>query len=217
MHFDIHTETSAPRQSHGLLAASRAAYGAIPNLHGVMAEAPALLEAYQELTRIFSASSLSPAEQQVVILAASYENNCAYCVAAHTAIASMAKVPRNVVEALRAGTAIADPKLQALRAFTARVVASRGWPTEAELQAFTGAGFTRANVLEVVLGVGLKTLSNYANHIAETPLDPVFARFAWSHPDGHDDASHVSAPGPVTAAADSGHRPPARAVDGARP
>jgi AhpD family alkylhydroperoxidase len=105
MKFDIHTESSAPEKSQKLLSNSLAAYGAIPNLHGAMAEAPALLKGYQELTTIFSQSSLTAAEQQVVILATSYENNCDYCVAAHSIIAAMQKVPADVVQSLRDGVA----------------------------------------------------------------------------------------------------------------
>ena len=66
MKFDIHTESSAPEKAHQLLSNSVAAFGAIPNLHGIMAEAPALLKAYQELAAIFSQTSLTVAEQNVV-------------------------------------------------------------------------------------------------------------------------------------------------------
>ncbi len=180
MKFDIHTQSSAPEQSHQLLSNSVAAFGAIPNLHGIMAEAPALLKAYQELAALFSQTSLTVAEQNVLMLAVSYENNCDYCVAAHTIIAAMRKVPEDVVQAIRNGTEIADPRLEALRRFTIKLVATRGWPGDEELARFIQAGYTRANVLEVILGVGFKTLSNYTNHIAATPVDASFAKAAWS-------------------------------------
>jgi uncharacterized peroxidase-related enzyme len=180
MKFEIHTESTAPEYAQKLLSNSRAAFGAIPNLHGVMAEAPALLKAYQELGKIFSQTSLTAAEQQVVMLATSYANKCDYCVAAHTIIAGMHKVPADVVQSIRNGVEIAEPKLEALRRFTSKLVATRGWPGDEELERFVQAGYTRANVLEVVLGVGFKTLSNYTNHLAQTPLDAAFAAAAWS-------------------------------------
>jgi alkylhydroperoxidase family enzyme len=89
-------------------------------------------------------------------------------------------VPDHVVQAIRAGRPIVDYKLEALRRFTAAVVTMRGWPSEADTRGFLDAGYTRAQILEVVLGVGMKTLSNYTNHIADTPLDHAFAKAAWS-------------------------------------
>jgi uncharacterized peroxidase-related enzyme len=180
MNFDMHTADTAPEAARETLSAARKGYGFVPNLLAVMAEAPALVKGYTTLSRIFDESSLSAAERQVVLLATSHENDCAYCVAAHTVIAGMQKVPGGVVEAIRDGRPIADAKLEALRRFTAAVVASRGWPSDAELVAFTSAGYGKQQVLEVVLGVGLKTLSNYTNHIAATPLDPAFHTAAWS-------------------------------------
>ena len=180
MNFHVHTLSTAPQESRGFLEDARAAYGSIPNLLGVMAEAPALLQSYQTLISNFSQSSLTPTEQQIVLLATSYENNCEYCVSAHTVIASMQNVSSSVVQALRDGRTIADPKLESLRHFTSAVVSSRGWPSDETLNAFLKAGYTKANALEVVLGVGLKTLSNYTNHLADTPLDPAFSSTAWS-------------------------------------
>ena len=99
--------------------------------------------------------------------------------AAHSTVSEMQKVPADVIDALRNDTPIADPKLQALQVFTARVHETRGNVTDADLEAFHSAGYTKANILDVILGAGLKTLSNYTNHIAETPLDDVFQANAW--------------------------------------
>lgn len=170
----------APAGAKDLLAAAKKKYGFVPNLLGTMAEAPSLLKAYMTLSGIFEESSLDAAERQVVLLAASRENGCEYCVAAHTVIASMQKVPADVVASVRSGGPIGDRKLEALRAFAAAVVESRGRPSEAQTKAFLAAGYERRQILEVVLGVGLKTMSNYTNHIAGTPLDGAFGPAAWS-------------------------------------
>jgi len=180
MTYTVHTVDTAPEAARTALAEAKKGYGFVPNLLGVMSEAPALLKAYRTLAGIFEESSFNPSERQVVLLTTSYENGCDYCVAAHSAIATMQKVPGDVVQAIRDDKPIADRRLEALRRFTAAVVASRGWPSDDQTGAFLKAGYARQQVLEVVLGVGFKTLSNYTNHIAGTPLDVAFAKAAWS-------------------------------------
>lgn len=179
MTFPVHTVATASPEARETLTGAEKAFGFVPNLLGTMAEAPALLKGYLALSRLFDESSLSPTERQLVLLTVSYENACAYCMAAHTVIAGMQKVHPTVVEAVRAGQPIADPRLEALRRFTQDVVVSRGWPGEDALKAFTAAGYGPQQVLEVVLGVGIKTMSNYTNHLAGTPLDVAFGGAAW--------------------------------------
>jgi uncharacterized peroxidase-related enzyme len=158
------------------------AYDMLPNLYRKMAESPALANGYWELGNIFASSSLSAVEQQVVLLATSTLNGCTYCVGAHSAIADMMKIPTEITDALRDGEPVPDANLEALRKFTQQVVSQRGWVSEADTQDFIDAGFTRAQILDVVLGVGLKTLSNYANHIMQTGLDEAFASRTWQAP-----------------------------------
>lgn len=178
--FPIHDMSTAPVSTRPILEQAQKSLGFVPNLYAMLAESPAMLKGYTTLSAIFEGTSLSATERQTVLLAVSAENACEYCVAAHTAIAGMQGVPSEVVTALRDGEALADPKLQALRGFTHEVVRRRGWPGEAAIAAFFEAGYTKANVLDVILGVGLKTMSNYANHIADTPLDAAFQPNAWS-------------------------------------
>ncbi len=92
----------------------------------------------------------------------------------------MAKVPIDVIEALRTNTPIADPKLEALRTFAAVINETRGWPTQAQVDAFLAAGYTKQTVLEVIVGTSLKVMSNYTNHVAETEVDDAFAPNAWA-------------------------------------
>jgi AhpD family alkylhydroperoxidase len=180
MTYTVHTLETAPKAAQEILAAAKKGLGFLPNLFAVMAEAPALVKAYATLSRIFDETSFSATERQVVLLTVSYVNDCEYCIAAHSVIAGMQKVPDQVVQAIRQGRPIADRKLEALRRLTAAVVGARGWPSEEDLGAFLSAGYGKQQVLEVVLGVGMKTLSNYTNHIAGTPLDHAFAGAAWS-------------------------------------
>lgn len=177
--FTIHSIETAPEDSKGLLEGSLKGFGMVPNLHGVLAEAPAALEAYKAVGDLFASSSLSKVEQNVVWLAINVEHSCHYCVPAHTMIAKSQGVDDETIEALRDATPISDNKLEALRAFTLKVVRGRGIVSEADTQAFLEAGYTKQNILEVILGVSHKVISNYANHFAETPVDAPFGAFAW--------------------------------------
>lgn len=180
--FTIHTPETAPAGSKPLLDKSLKAYGFVPGLLGVLAEAPKALEAYQILGTLFTQTGLTTTEQHVVWLTINYENDCGYCVPAHTGLAKLDAVPDGVIEALRNGTPIADAKLEALRTFTVRVVQKRGWVTDDDVQAFLDAGYTQQQILEVILGLAHKVLSNYTNHVAKTPVDAVFKKFAWEKP-----------------------------------
>lgn len=182
--YKFHDLDSAPADSKPVLEKVKSAYGFVPNLLGGLAESPVAAEAYPTLNGIFEKSSFSDAEKHVVIMTASFENNCEYCMAAHTASAESAEIPQQVIEGLRNGDSLGDDKLDALRNFTRAVVEKRGALDESDLKAFFDAGFTPAQSLEVLVGVSLKTLSNYANHILETPLDDAFQEKKWSKPVG---------------------------------
>ena len=181
--FTIHTEESAPEASKEFVAKSIAANGRLPGLHAVMAEAPGLLEGYQKLHEAFVNSSFDNDELTVVWQAINVENECHYCVPAHTGIAKMMKVDDAITEALRNETPLPNARLEALRKFTLQLVRDRGNVAEADVQAFLDVGFTKRNILEVILGYSQKIMSNYTNHLAQTPVDKVFEKFAWKKAD----------------------------------
>lgn len=181
--FSVHTVETAPEGSKIRLEGSLKALKFIPNLHGVLAESPSALAAYQDLTQHFSATSLSKVEQNVVWMTINYENNCHYCIPAHSMIAKGAGVPEDEIENLREGRPLNDAKLQALKAFTVLVVQNHGVLTDAQTNAFIAAGFTKENILDVIVGVAHKTISNYTNHFANTDIDAPFKHLAWTHPD----------------------------------
>lgn len=183
MDFRIHTLASAPEASKATLAHAQETFGFIPNLEGIFAEAPALLKGSMLLWDLFTTTSFSPIEQQVVYLAVNYENACPYCMAAHSGLARKVGLPAAEVEALHQGLPLAEPKLQALRQFTQRMVQSRGWVEDAGVEALLAAGYSKQQVLEVILGIAIKVMHNYTNHIAKTPLDKQFQPYAWSKPD----------------------------------
>lgn len=178
--FKLHTMDSAPAESRDMLNAVQSKMGFVPNLFGKLAEAPAALEAYLALTSILEKTSLQPTEQQTILLAVAVENRCEFCVAAHSAGAGQAGVPKEVIQALRDRQDVPDERLGALARFAQTVVRDRGWVSEDELNRFLNAGYTQQNVFEVLVGVSLKTLSNYANHIAGTPLNKELSAVKWS-------------------------------------
>ncbi len=179
MSFKINTIETAPEKAKPILEGAKAKLGFVPNLYGVMSESPELLKAYLTVSELLAGTSFSPTELQTVLITASYVNNCDYCVAAHSVISSMQGVPGDVVESVRGNKQIADAKLDALRKFTFEMVDKRGFVSEDAKTSFLAAGYTAKNILEVILCVGLKTMSNYTNHIAETPLDAAFESAKW--------------------------------------
>ncbi|APU09093.1 carboxymuconolactone decarboxylase [Cellulophaga lytica] len=176
----VHNIESAPEAAKPLLVASNKAYGMIPGLHGVLASSPQILEAYQTLHELFTQTSFNEAELTVVWQAINVEHACHYCVPAHTGIAKMMKVDDAIIDALRDETPLEDAKLEALRTMTLAIVKNRGNVSKEELDAFYAAGYGEQHVLEIILGLSQKVISNYTNHIANTPVDEAFQKFAWS-------------------------------------
>lgn len=176
----IHTIESAPEESKASLENSVKAFGMLPNLHGVLSESPQLLEAYKTIHQLFSNSSFNAEELTVVWQTINVEHECHYCVPAHTAIAHMMKVDPALTEALRNGDAMPNEKLQILQDTVLSIVRNRGNINDAELDAFYAIGYRQRQVLDIILGVSQKVISNYTNHIANTPVDEPFQKFTWT-------------------------------------
>jgi alkylhydroperoxidase family enzyme len=177
--FTLHDQTTAPDDSKPLLAKSHSAFGMIPGLHAVMAEAPGLLKAYQRVHELFVNSSFDKDEITVVWQSINVENACHYCVLAHTGVAKKIGVDDAITDALRNTSLLPNARLEALRDFTLSVIRERGNLAEGTVQTFLDAGFIKRQILEVVLGYSQKVMSNYTNHLADTPIDKPFQNFAW--------------------------------------
>ena len=134
--FKVYDKESAPANAKGPLEKAEAKFGMVPNILGIMAEAPPALKGYLSLSGLFDESTMTPEERKIVLLAASFENECAYCMAAHTAEAQQAGVGEQAIDAIRNGKLIEDDRLQALRNFTAAVVRDRGHVSENDVGAF---------------------------------------------------------------------------------
>ena len=180
--FTLHDAASAPAASTEILDGVQKSWGFIPNLHRVLAESPAALEAYATLWGIAEKTGFTPQERNIVYIAIIYENECTYCMAGHTNLSRMAKVEPEAISAVREGRPIADSKLEALRQFAAKVTRNRGVVNEADVSSFKAAGYDNRAMLDVLVLAATKLISNYANHLAQTPLDAFMKGAEWSAP-----------------------------------
>lgn len=163
--------------------AARQESGMVNNMYREMGHEPALLAAYRETQRLFrTQAGFTRAEQEVVFLTVSRYNGCTYCMAAHSMLADLARVPAGVTDAIRTDLPIPDLRLAALARFTRELVAHAGRPPVGVLDDFLAAGYSQEQVLGVVLGISVMTMSNYTNHLFATPLDAVFQARAWDAP-----------------------------------
>ncbi len=180
--FPIHTIDTAPEDSLPALRELQESVGMIPNLAATMAESPELLKGFLQIRSILYAGTFTPAEVQVLALTNAFENGCKYCMALHSSFALKVRVSPESVAALRAGRSPIEPRIRALSDFSRAMVRSRGSVTPGELATFLAAGFTPAQALEVVLGVAVSILPNFAHHLTQCPIDEVFQPQAWEKP-----------------------------------
>lgn len=176
--FTLHTDETAPKEAAEILAKIKERYGFIPNLAAHIAESPAVLGAVLTLVGAYDKVTLSAQEQQIVMLTASALNGCDYCRTVHFGLGRMADLSEETLKATISFEPLRDKKLNALRDFTRLVVEERGWVDESKVQIFLEAGFTKAQVFEVVLGVALKMLTNYCNHVAGAQPNQEFVAMA---------------------------------------
>lgn len=179
----LRTLENAPEAARAGVESAQKANGFLPNLIGLLANAPVALETYQTVSGINARSGLTLAEREAVQITAAATHGCGFCVAGHTAVAyKKAGLNETVVNALRDGTHGSDARLNAVADFTRAVIRNRGRVEDSELVAFRTAGFSDANALEVVLGVSLATLCNFANNLGQLDLNPELEPYAWGNP-----------------------------------
>ncbi len=175
------TLDTAGERAKPLLEGAKAKLGFVPNMYAHMAKVPEVLDTYLHGYALFRENSgFTPPEQEVVFLTISRENGCGYCMGAHSMIAEKAsKVPADVLEAIRAGSDIPDDRLAALSTFTRTLFHTRGKPGPDDVQAFLDAGYEEQHIMQIILAMAVKTLSNYSNHLNHPELDGAFAGHAW--------------------------------------
>lgn len=178
--YRIHTIETAPEAAKPSLEQLVKNIGMIPNLAGTMAESPELLRGFLSIREIFYRGTFTAAEVQVLALTNAFENRCSYCMAFHSNLALKSGVSEETVAELRAGQSPTEPRLGALSHFSRSLVRARGNVRPEDLAAFQSAGYTKAQALEVVLGVAVSILPNFAHHITDCPVDEAFAKHSWA-------------------------------------
>ncbi len=178
---ELKTIETANTISSEILETTQKKLGFIPNMYAGMANNTALLDGYVAAYNSFRAhSGFTPQEQEVVFLSVAYVNDCDYCMAAHSFVGdNMTQVPVEVTDAIRNNSEIPDAKLKALSLFAKKMTTNRGLPSEADIENFLNAGYTENHILGVIAGVGVKTMSNYFNHVFNTPVDTMFKDRIW--------------------------------------
>ena len=182
MVFPLHTVETASADATPHLATVTRRFGFLPNVYAHLAEAPVALEALLQLGTFFSRTSLTEQQRHVLLLTSSVENRCSFCVAAHTRGARYGGLSDDTITALRDGDLPDDPSDAALVTFVRTLIRARGFVSDHGLNEFFAAGFTHQHALEVVLGVTLKLLTNYVNHITHTELNAELTEYAWPGP-----------------------------------
>jgi len=176
--FKKHDETTAPEGASQMLAKAKSHYGFVPNLAAYVAESPAVLGAILKLSETFEQSSLNTQEQQVVLLTVSALNNCNYCKTVHTALGKTAEIDNETINNVIKGRPLGNKKLNALQLFTKLLIEEKGVLNEKQVKAFVDAGYTNAQVFEVIMGVALKTITNFSNHLAGAEPNAEFLAMA---------------------------------------
>ena len=179
--FMLHTPDTAPEGSKATLAEVGKNWGFTPTMHATLAESPAALIGYETLFGQIAASSLTAIEQQVAFQAVNVLHSCGYCAMGHTYLSRQAGMDEETVLRLREGRAPKDAKLAALYAFTRQVAEKRGEAKDAVV-GFLRAGYTKANVLDVVALIAAKTISNYAAALTGLPNEAFMSdpALAWT-------------------------------------
>jgi AhpD family alkylhydroperoxidase len=169
------TIETAPEASRPFLESVQKSLGFVPNLMATYANSPAVLQGYLSLDSAFRKSSFTRAEQQVILLTASVENDWDYCLAAHATVARQFKVPGPVIDSICQRSAVPDPTLGSLVELVREAIHERGHLADATVPRFLQAGYAKPHVMEILLGIALKTISTHLDHISPASIDGAFA------------------------------------------
>jgi uncharacterized peroxidase-related enzyme len=146
------------------------AHGKVLNIFQGMGNSPAALEAYLAPAKILSEGELSPQDREVVYLGVSQSNGCVYCLSAHVGMAKKAGLSDGEIEAIRRFEP-QSAQHQALLSFVRRVMETKGFVADADVESVRSAGYSDGQIAEAVAYIGLATYSNFFNHVYDTPLD----------------------------------------------
>lgn len=153
-----------------LLDAARKKMGRVPNILKTMAHSPAALRAYMDFSATLAGGLLPAKTREAIALAVGEANGCEYCVAAHSALGKMAGLDPEEITRSRRGES-ADSKTNAALRLARRIIDTKGFVSDDDLAAVRQAGWSDAEIAEIVAAVSLNIYTNYFNHVAETESD----------------------------------------------
>ena len=177
--FTILKEHQRSKSTNESLSQLREAVGFVPNVYTAIASSDVALNAFMDMNTHFSNSLFSETEKQIILLATSTENECEYCVAGHTTFSKSLGIPKDLIDAMRDGRNLENKRLNVLNQFTRALVRDRGRVSRQQVSEFFEAGYTQSNVIEIILGISVKTFSNLTSILLEIPLDKSFETNAW--------------------------------------
>ncbi|MEV5752299.1 carboxymuconolactone decarboxylase family protein [Actinoallomurus sp. NPDC052308] len=180
MTFVDHTIESAPPAARRSMEAVAKKFGYLPAAVGRLATSPQLLDGFVRANGLFETTTLDPLAREVLVMTMATRNGCHLCVAMHSAKLTSLGADPGLIAALRESRPLEDASLEAMRRFTLAVLATSGAVPAEDMRDFLHHGYTRQNALEVVLGIGVYTMSTLANRMTDAPLDEAFAPFAWT-------------------------------------
>ena len=180
--YQCHTAITAPQDSVAIMQTLETNLGFIPNVFAIIAESHVALKALVDLNNSFIASTFTSPEPQIILLATSTKNECVYCVAGHTAFAKSINMDERVIAAMRNKHVVDHHRFNTLSNTVRALIQTRGQISAQHLQQFFAAGYTKAQLLELVLGICVKTFTNYISNALTIPLDQAFAEYAWQRP-----------------------------------
>lgn len=161
----------APEASQELLTNVQKSLGSVPNIFRIISNSPAVLEGYLGLSASLGKGTLSAATRERIALAVAQLNGCDYCLAAHTYLAqNVANLNGVEIEANRAGTST-DAKAAIAVKFAVEIARSRGKVDKYAIAALKQAGFSEAEIVEIIGNVALNVLTNYINEVLDTDID----------------------------------------------
>lgn len=178
--YKVHTIESAPEKSKPALQGLKQGIGMVPNLAATMAESPVLINGFVGAFGNFHGGSFTGGQRQVLLLTNAVTNRSAWAVAFHSTMALKEGVDSADVQAIRERRAPKDAKVAALSELTRQLIEKRGHLSEADISAFREAGFSHDQVLEVIAGLAVSVMANYAGNITQPPLEPAFQAQAWN-------------------------------------
>jgi len=164
------TFETANAEQKDLLDAIQSKLGVVPNFLGIFANSPDALKAFLGLHVITESGSLDPQTGERIALAIAQGNSCEYCLSAHTAIGRKAGLSGDEMEANRAGTSH-DAKAAAAVAFANALNDNLGEVTQAELNAVRDAGYSDAEIVEIITHVGMNILTNMIGKASQVDID----------------------------------------------